>query len=46
MARGRIIDRELFLHEGLGELSIECRFFYQGLIVYADDEGRLKASPK
>jgi len=46
MARGRIIDREFFSHEQLGELSLKCRYFYLGLIVFADDEGRLKGSPK
>jgi hypothetical protein len=46
MARGRIIDREIFSHEILGELSLTCRHLYHGLIVYADDEGRLKCSPK
>lgn len=46
MARGRIIDREIFTHEVLGELSLTCRYFYHGLIVLGDDEGRLKASPR
>ena len=39
MARGRIIDREFFSHEILGEMSLMCRYLYQGLIVFADDEG-------
>jgi hypothetical protein len=46
MARGRIIDREIFSHEILGELSLACRYLYHGIVVHADDEGRLKGSPK
>lgn len=46
MARGRMIDRELFCHEKLMDLDIRIRYFYVGLIVYADDEGRIKANPK
>lgn len=46
MARGRIIDREMYSHIGLGELPIECRYLYSGLIIWADDEGRLKAHPR
>jgi len=44
MARGRVIDKEIFSHEILGTLSIETRYFHQALIVLADDEGRLKGS--
>lgn len=46
MARGRIIDREIYSHETLSELSIPCRYLHQGLIVWADDQGRMKAHPK
>lgn len=46
MARGRIIDKEFFSHVELGELPLETRYFYQGLIVWADDQGRLKAQPR
>lgn len=44
--RGRIIDKELFCHEDLGNLDIQTRYFYIGLIVLADDEGRIKGSSK
>lgn len=46
MARGRIIDREIFTHEDLMEMPIEVRYLYHGLIVWADDEGRMKSNPK
>lgn len=46
MARGRMIDREIYAHEILAELEIPARYFYHGIIVWADDDGRIKASPK
>ena len=45
MATGRIIHKELFLNEDLSEINIEERFLYIGMIVYSDDDGRMKASP-
>jgi len=41
-----MIDREIYSHEKLMDVPIETRYFYQGLIVWADDDGRVKANPK
>ena len=46
MARGRIIDKTLYTNESLAEVSMEARYLYIGLIVFSDDDGRMKANPK
>jgi hypothetical protein len=46
MATGRMIHRALFTNTELGEMDIQIRFFYVGLVVNADDDGRMKANPK
>lgn len=45
MARGRVIDKSIHLNEQLAGIPIEARYLYKGMIVHADDEGRMKASP-
>lgn len=45
MARGRVIDREIYSHETLMGMDVMTRYFYQGLIIWADDEGRIKGAP-
>lgn len=46
MARGRVIDKSIHSSADLGDLKIEVRYFYKGLIIHADDDGRLRANPK
>lgn len=46
MASGRIIHKSLHTNEVLAELNVDVRFLYIGTIIHADDEGRMKASPK
>lgn len=46
MARGRLIDKSLYTNLELGELEIKARYLYIGMIVHADDEGRMKADPR
>lgn len=46
VARGRIIDRELFRNTDIGDLPIEGRLLYVGMIVHADDDGRMKADAR
>lgn len=41
----RKIHRDIFENEDLGVLSSSAFQLYTALIIYADDEGRLKASP-
>lgn len=44
MARGRLIDKQIYLNESLAKLPVDARYLYKGMIVHADDEGRMKAS--
>lgn len=46
MARGRVIDKEIHSSEVLGNLAIEARYLYKGIIVHSDDDGRMKATAK
>lgn len=45
MAKGRILDKQMHTNEELARCSIEARYLYKGMIMHADDEGRMKASP-
>lgn len=46
MARGRMLDREFYHNIQLSELDVQVRYLYIGTIVFADDDGRLRAHPK
>ena len=46
MAKGRLIHKVFYSHVETGELPIEARYLYIGLMVHADDAGRIKANPK
>ena len=45
MARQRIVKPELFDSESLGSCSIAARFAFIGLLIQADDYGRMKWQP-
>lgn len=46
MARIRTLKPTVWESEQLGEVSVEARLLFIGLITQADDEGRMKGSPK
>lgn len=46
MASGRIIHKSFFINESFSQVEFGARLLYVGTIVHADDEGRMKASPK
>ena len=46
MAQARLIYKSLYTNPEVGELEISVRYFYQALIVHADDEGRLRADTR
>lgn len=46
MPRKRMIDPSILSDESLGECSIQARYLFMGMVLLADDEGRLSASPK
>lgn len=46
MASGRVIHKAIHANPDIGDLKIEIRYFFKGLIVHADDDGRLRANPK
>jgi hypothetical protein len=46
MPRIRTIKPDLWQDEAIGEISLEARLTFVGLITQADDHGRLKGSPK
>lgn len=45
MARGRVLDRRIHTNEDLASCPVEARYLYKAMIIHADDEGRMKASP-
>jgi hypothetical protein len=46
MPRKRDIDPSLWSNEQLADVARDARLLYIGLISHADDEGRLRASPR
>ncbi len=42
----RLIESEIFVNEKVGNLTVHGRLLFIGIVVNADDDGRLKASPK
>lgn len=46
MARIRSIKPDLWQDEAIGDLAVEARLLFIGLITQADDEGRLRGDPR
>lgn len=46
MASGRVLHKAIHSNPDLGELEIRIRYFYQALVIHADDDGRMRANPK
>lgn len=46
MASGRMVSKALHSNPDLGDLDINIRYFYIGLIVHSDDDGRMRANSK
>lgn len=42
----RLITSEIFSNERFGDLPMGARLLFVGMITNADDEGRIKASPR
>lgn len=45
MANGRMIDTSMLQNEKVGELPMQARLLLIGMILLADDQGRVKANP-